>query len=331
MSFEDIRFSSTANVLKDNGKNVKDPKMVGSLGKIPNWKTIDFYMGNYELSDAGAYSGRGVNWRKVNLCGINFSKNPVNENVLLIPERDNLLIKGGVSYSEVNEEVGSSGGLLDVIKGAAEIFSGSTFKPAWSAKTFNDLNSLTVDGEYEFKFKFGNAGLYNAFEEVIKPILALTVYFGIEDCSNDDSTMANAANQLISPMPTKGQFLAEKVGGILQTAKSGLSGQFKSNDGEGGSSSPSASALETANRVIQTAISSGARNIAIGNKFRNLYMSWGRLVIGPLIYKNYEYSLNMNELDAYGWPIEGSFKISGLESLRKSTSKAMISPFVKRI
>lgn len=322
--FEEVRFTSPSQVFANNGKNVKEPKMLGPLGKIPSWKTVDFFMGNYKFSDA--YEGRGVNWRKINLSGIDFSSNPVNENVLLIPEKDNFKIASSVKYGEPKETLGNSGGILDMIKGAAEIFSGASEVPAWEAKTFEDLENLEVDGEFEFKFRFGNAGLYNAFEEVVKPILALTLYFGIE-VSGENTTLLNAANRIKTPMPTQHQFLATKVKGIIERVRNNNSDLVKNLN----SNETPVSYLAKANAVIQSALATGAKDVSLSQEYRNLYMSWGRFLVGPLIYDKFSYSFKMTELDTYGWPIEGSFVISGLKSMRKSTAQAMISPFVKGV
>lgn len=322
--FEEVRFTDTSQVFANNGKNVKEPKMLGPLGKIPSWKTIDFFMGDYQFSNS--YSGRGVNWRKINLSGIDFGSNPVNENVLLIPEKDDFKITSSIKYGEPKETLGNAGGIIDMLKGASEIFSGASEIPAWDAKTFENLGNLEVDGEFTFKFRFGNAGLYNAFEEVVKPILALTLYFGIE-VDGENTTLSKAANRIKTPMPTQHQFLATKIKGIIKDVRNSNSDLVSNLN----SDNTPVNYLAKANAVIQSALATGAKDVSLSSEYRNLYMSWGRFLVGPLIYDKYSYSFKMTELDTYGWPIEGSFTISGLSSMRKSTTQAMISPFVKGV
>lgn len=328
MAFEsDLRFTSPDQVLADGGKNKKDPEMLGPLGKIPSWKTVDFYMGNYNQS--AAYEGRNCSWRNINIGKIDFSgENAVNKNVLLIPDTETLEVTGGVNYESTTESGGGGAStLLDAIKDGISIFTGSTAVPEWSAKTFKDLKPLSLGGEFKFTFKYGSAGLYNAFEEVVKPIIALILFFGIEAGNTDDFSnhIKVAASNVLNPMPTKGQFMAERLKGGIAVAKGDIA-----SDG-GLSASTLASNLNKANALIQSALAAGAHEVSTGNRYRNIYMSWGRMTIGPLLYADIKYGFKQVEMDAYGWPLEGWFTVSGLESMRSSTTQALLSPFIQGV
>lgn len=323
---KDLRFSSPADFLASKGKNPSPPEMVGPLGKVPSWKTIDFFMGGTNLTSS--CDGR-TDWRTIKVGkDMDFSKNPVSKNVLLIPDRTDMVISGGMSLNSMNAETagGGPGGVMDIIKGAVEVFTGAMAVPEWGATTFSGLKELSVPGDYKFDFKFGNAGLNNGFEEVVKPIMALTAFFGVEAGSKFEGHLNNGATNLTPPYPTEAQFLKTRVMSGIQSLKGSLKdGLFKDNE------QGLAEKIAEVNSKVAAAMAAGAYAVSTSADYRNLYLSWGRFVIGPLVYETVEYGFNMNELDVYGWPISGYFKVSGLKSMRTSSTQAMLSPIIKGV
>ena len=325
MAFDgyDRRFTKTEDVLAKNGdlvdKNEAQEFVEGT--NIVRLKTIDFWFGNAD--GTASYQNR-TNWRKINLGGINFNDNPVKKSVVLIPEQTEFKVASEVKWE--NEETGTSkgGGLLDVLKSASEVFAGSTERPEWVARSFSDLSELSLNGEFTFKFAYGKFGQFNAFEEVVKPILALTLFFGVEANSKDwDRHLLNsAAANINNPGPTHAQYLATLIKGatgeLLRTNVDTFSGSFS--DG-----------LAAANAKIQSALATGAHDIATGNLYRNCYMSWGRFMFGPFQYDKIEYMFDQKNMDSNGWPTIGQFTISGIKSMRRSTTQALISPFVRGV
>lgn len=320
----DRRFTSTDEVLdteKMKAIEKKDPFVKGT--NILKWKTIDFWLGNANGTDS--YKGR-TNWRRINLGGINFDsdKTAVKESVVLLPEQTEFKVASEIKWE--NEETGTSkgGGLLDVLKTASEVFSGSTARPEWVARSFSDLNELGLNGEFTFKFAYGKFGHFDAFEEVVKPILALTLFFGVEADSKDwNSHLLNsAAANINNPGPTHAQYLMTLIKGAmgeLSNAASVFSG--------GGA----AQTLADANAKIQSALARGAHEIATGNTWKNAYMSWGRFMFGPFQYDKIEYMFDQKNMDSNGWPTMGQFTISGIKSMRRSTTQALISPLVRGV
>ena len=325
----DRRFTGVAEVLKNNGnsKSIGKPKLIGSGTGVIDWKTIEFWMGGATGDKTESYQGR-TNWRKINLGGIDFSKKPVSSNVVLVPEQTEFKVESEVKWKDESENVGGgAGGILDALKTGVEIFTGATARPEWSARTFEDLGPMQLGGEYTFKFAYGKFGLFNAFEEVVKPILALTLFFGIEattakDKTNWDGHLLSAAANINNPMPTHAQFLAERVLGAVGTLKN-----FNFNS-EGASL---AKAMKEANALIQSALAEGAHNVATSNAYRNCYMSWGRFMFGPFNYGKVTYSFDQKNMDSNGWPTLGQFTISDIKSMRRSTTQAMISPLVRGV
>lgn len=325
----DRRFTETSQVLKDDGKKVDDPKIVGGGTGVINWKTVEFWIGGANGSDV--YKDR-TNWRNINLGGIDFSQKPVSDKVVLIPEQTEFKVVSEVKYKDESEDVGGgAGGILDAIKSGVEIFTGAVARPEWSARSFEDLGPFGLDGEYTFKFAYGKFGLFNAFEEVVKPILALTLFFGVEaivkdkkgnSLSWDGHLLNSAASNISNPAPTHAQFLAERVKGAVGTLKN-----FNFNS-EGASL---ASAMKQANYLIQSALAAGAHNVSTSNAYRNCYMSWGRFMFGPFTFGKTSYSFDQRNMDSNGWPTVGSFTIGDIKSMRRSTTQAMISPLVRGV
>lgn len=315
----DRRFTRTQDVLANEGKKVDEPKPIPLGTGVVNWKTIEFWFGGADGKDS--YKNR-ANWRHINLGGIDFSKNPVKESVVLLPEQTEFKVASEIKWDDEETGTTKGGGLLDLLKSATEVFAGSTMRPEWSARSFSDLNALGLNGEYTFKFAYGKFGLFNAFEEVVKPILALTLFFGVEAHSEDwnGHLLKSAAANINNPGPTHAQFLAEKVLGAVGTL-----------EGANWSDTLSGNVLEKANSLIQTALAKGAHNVSTSSAYRNCYMSWGRFMFGPFQYDKIEYMFDQKNMDSNGWPTIGQFTISGIKSMRRSTTQALISPFVRGV
>ena len=319
----DRRFTETGQVLKDDGKKVSDPKLIGAGTGVIDWKTVEFWMGGAD--GAKSYQGK-TNWRQINLGGINFKDKPVSNNVVLIPEQTEFKVASEIKWKEESEDAGGgAGGILDAIKSGVEIFTGAVARPEWSARSFEDLGPMGLDGEYTFKFAYGKFGLFNAFEEVVKPILALTLFFGVDAIAKDwnGHLLKSAASNINNPAPTHAQFLAEKVLGAVGTLKN-----YHWDDLVDGGL---ANAMKEANALIQSALAAGAHNVSTSNGYRNCYMSWGRFMFGPFNYGKISYSFDQKNMDSNGWPTLGSFTIGDIKSMRRSTTQAMISPLVRGV
>lgn len=321
----DRRFTETGQVLKDDGKKVSDPKLIGAGTGVIDWKTVEFWMGSANGNKTESYRGR-TNWRQINLGGIDFSSKPVSNNVVLIPEQTEFKVASEIKWNEESEDAGGgAGGILDAIKTGVEIFTGAVARPEWSARSFSDLGPMGLDGEYTFKFAYGKFGLFNAFEEVVKPILALTLFFGVEALTDDwnGHLLKSAASNICNPAPTHAQFLAEKVLGAVGTLKN-----YHWDDLMDGGL---ANAMKEANALIQSALAAGAHNVSTSGAWRNCYMSWGRFMFGPFNYGKISYSFDQKNMDSNGWPTLGSFTIGDIKSMRRSTTQAMISPLVRGV
>lgn len=313
------RRQTSSETFLENKENPVPLRLVGPYGKVPNWKCIDFWMGGFEGTNPVGTDNlaKRQNWRSNAYGNIDFSGHPVNDNILLIPEGMTLEVSGGQSLTDVNESLGKSDDFLAILSEATAIITGSMSVPQWKPKVLNGLNPLKLAQGFKFNFHYGAGGLYDAFEEVVKPIYALVGFFGVK-------TTKGAASPIIStsdlPYPTKGLFMFNKlkgaVSGVADLMKNGLEGKSASEK------------LADANAKLQSALARGAYGIASSSKYHNLWISWGRFTLGPFQYQEIKYSFDMSMFDSNGWPMNGTFEISGFESMRVSSSSAMTSPVI---
>lgn len=332
----DLRFANPADFLAKTGtiQKVGAPtseklELGGPAGKTPLIKTVDFFMGGYDTTGDGSYLPNGQrnwnSWRNIHEGEIDFSRDPVNSNVLLIPSNMTVSVEGGMDLEDVKESFGKAGSILDVLSSVNEILTNTKAIGEWAGRTFKDVQSLKIGpSEYEFEFKFGNAGLNNSFEEVVKPIVALTMFFGVSAGTDYKDHLKNSAGAINVPYPTKAEYFVSFVKGAISSAA----------DTANILTSGEASATQTlsqANFAIQSALCAGAKNVALSNQYRNLYLTWGRMTFGPLTYSGYKYSFDMSNLDEWGWPTSGKFTLSNLQSPRKATTQAMLSPFFRGV
>lgn len=295
----------------ENKDNPVPLRLVGPYGKVPNWKCVDFWMGgiNKENPSPGNNTFR-QNWRNNNYGNIDFSSKPVNENVLLIPEGMELRVEGGLDLTDVSESIGKGDDLLSILAEATAIIKGSMAVPQYKPRVLNGLKPMTMPNSFKFKFHYGAAGLYDAFEEVVKPIFALVGFFGVKS----DSGVLSPAITSGLPYPTKGVFIFNKIRGAVNGVKDMAEKGFEG--------------LADMNAQLQSALASGAMGIATSENYHNLWISWGRFTLGPFQYTDIKYAFNMEQFDSNGWPLNGEFEIGGISSMRVSSSSAMVSPVI---
>lgn len=291
--------------------------IVGADKNVPVWRTVDFYVGVSVGSDGKTLSAKRQNWRNINCTewgGLDFSTNPVEDQVLLIPNTRKLEFSGGWELESYSENLGKAGSLLDILNMAQEVKANTRIAKVWNPYLFKDLKNLTMGGDFEFKFNFGSAGIYDAFEEVVKPIYALLNFFAAG--SSDTGIKAEVSN-LPPPFPTKSMFIRDKLKGAYSTVKSAAA------DGQ------SFSSLADLNSKLQSAIQAGAKDVALSQNYNNLWVSWGRFTYGPMVYDSLKYSFDMDSFDSNGWPISGTFTLGGVKSMRMATTNTLNSTIIQ--
>jgi len=318
----DRRQSSSEEFLK-NETNPVPLRLVGPYEKVPNWKCVDFWMGgaSSKFAVGGDKKVTRKNWRSNSYGGIDFSSNPVNENVLLIPDGMRLEVSGGMDLSEVSESIGKGDDLLSILAEATAIFNSSISVPQYKPRVLSGFKLMSMPQSFKFKFHYGAAGLYDAFEEVVKPIYALVGFFGVNSkyvnangVKVDSTKLDSATISTGLPYPTKGKFIFEKIRGCVLGIKTMAEKGFNG--------------LADMNAQLQSALASGAAGIALSEGYYNLWISWGRFTLGPFQYTDIKYSFDMDQFDSNGWPLNGEFEVGGISSMRVSSGSAMISPVI---
>lgn len=309
----DRREAKLSELLSKEGGKTGEIEMVGYSGKIPKWKTVDFYM-------TSRSSIEKMSWRNITDDSGKLLSS-VNSNVLLIPEDSVLTVKGSMEVSGDKEDSGAGGkaltNILDYMQEASSVFTDTVVVPEYNMPTFKDIKGFSLPSSMKFNFKYGNAGLYSGFEEVVKPIIALLGFFAPE------TKLEGSVASVKTPWPTKSKAMYGKIVSLIN--KDTISSVASSVGKEGGLGE----SISAVNASIQSALNSAAKEYSYSSEWNNIFLSYGRLTLGPMIYKEYNYTFAMDQLDENGWPISGSFEIGGLESTRKATKQALLSTFVR--
>ncbi len=179
--------------------------------------------------------------------------------------------------------------------------------PVWKGSSATGLNEVTL------KFFFGQAGEYDAYREVVVPILTLARMNAPSVTKSN-----NGATRLHGPMKTGTQFLSSMV-------VNGIGGFF---DGEGGLSIGKDDGdaglgviAKSADKILSATYSAFDRAVSNSIADCNLfYFRLGRAIYGPALIKSVSWSFDFTEVDSKGYPTQGfiSFKdVSKLTSVCK--------------
>ena len=171
--------------------------------------------------------------------------------------------------------------------------------------------------EYEFSFAMGQYGLWNAEEEVVKPILNL-IAPALPRSMNNFSMNGPfpTAIQLLSLLIKNSSAITETFGGEGTTLQSRLNGftnrmgEIVSNIAENGIMAGITDVAEDVNNVLKT-LSNTLSNVIQASYQNYTYdVSFGNFVtFNNMIITNGETSFS-NEVDQFGYPIAGSVKLT---------------------
>lgn len=183
--------------------------------------------------------------------------------------------------------------------------------------------------EYEFSFAMGQYGLWNAEEEVVKPILNL-IAPALPRSMNNFSMNGPfpTAIQLLSLLIKNSSAITETFGGEGTTLQSRLDGftnrmgEIVSNIAENGIVAGITDVSEDVNNVLKTLSNTLSSVIQASYQNYTYDVSFGNFVtFNNMIITNGETSFS-NEVDQFGYPIAGSVKLTfeGLVPLAMSYS-----------
>lgn len=164
--------------------------------------------------------------------------------------------------------------------------------PAWTG-----TDNLSLPGSLTFKFGFGQAGLFDAAEEVVRPILSLAMYFAPIDAEN--GTVSGI-------LPTE-SFV--KIKGAIAVADGATQAISNVMSGNGILNAVSAVYLAIDGNLASTYKDS--RGVMVAR--------YGNIIIPPFVVSKVRWKFDMSEVDENGYPYKGEITLSGIESFQMAT------------
>lgn len=143
-----------------------------------------------------------------------------------------------------------------------------------------------LEFEYEFNFRLGQYGIWNAYEEIVKPVLNLVapaIPRGLDALS------------MTGPFPNIWQLLARMIGGVFNNNSN------SSNTSD--STTKFTGTMESVGNKINDILISSYKNYTFNVKFGNM-MTFNKMIV-----TNAEANFS-NKVDQEGWPISGSAKLT---------------------
>jgi hypothetical protein len=186
--------------------------------------------------------------------------------------------------------------------------------PAWKGSTgLTGMNQLT------FKFRFGQAGLFDAWEEVVKPVLALGSTYAPYFASG---------NYMQGPLPTIQYYLINMgrhlLGDIKAAAAEGFASLIPENPFENkepksdngvAKMQEALAVLTNLQRKIYEAVDSAIADTLAQSNLRSFYFTVGeKLSMGPFTAKGASMSFDFTQVDERGYPYQGSVTLNGMET-----------------
>lgn len=230
----------------------------------------------------------------------------VNDNVYLLMEEGfpRITTQNTISYpieagmskieeSTVGSIIGAAstaynvvGGFLDGLKGTND-FTGVSWQP-WERNIPAWQNSRGVRMEYTFKFSLGQFGLWNAYEEVVKPILNLAA-----PCI----PRYQGAVFTQGPWPNAASMLGRVIGTLGNKTASALKNLFSDTPSEGTTGTTSLGDWLSA--LVAGSFAQFTWTMKFGD--------W--MTFYHMLFENCSISFS-NKVDENGWPIQGSIRIN---------------------
>lgn len=287
---------------------------------------------------SGNLSNGNVVWENLGSKRDNFGNwrdyGNVNKHVLLRP--DDMTIKFSASQTFDNfwdavmgnklisavDQVAQNARLLSALDSSHNQVTPSVNIPMYKkVPVLKDVSTLTMPSSLKFNFQFGQAGLFSAEEEVVKPILAIASAFMAKKQSNDN------AGWVSGTAPSTEYAISEAVRKIASNLFANNLSEIKAGfEGEEGDSALSSAAkgLTNIQNIMHSAINNAAKEIVDSGHYRGVSYRIGRMILPPLLVKDVNFEFDFTVTDEYGFPYKGYVSLDGLESLVTANS-SMIS------
>jgi hypothetical protein len=237
----------------------------------------------------------------------------------------------------------------NAITGGKFISKYSTLKAWESTSSLKGMSALT------FRFRFGQAGLFDSLEEVVKPVLAL-------GCAFAPDFAPNYSNYMQGPLPTVAEYIVKIGSTLLKSAIQELGeasekalgvasmkfGFGTSDDDEGkqlvATSQKTADDFFKAGEgalkdgiqkltAFQNALYAGIDNAITtvikeqGTTMKVFNLRVGHILVGPFTAKGAKMSFDMTQVDERGYPVAGQVTINQMESMFIADKKSILNMF----
>ena len=299
------------------------------------YNTADFMICGARINDGISWepspSEPWGNWRDVG--GIK-----VNDHVILRPDTTKITFSSAQGFTAFWSKI-MDNGLVKFINDAAKnarladaFFNGAAPQSGVYLSKYQELpvlekvETFKLPSSLKFNFQFGQAGLFSAEEEVVKPILAIAkaympmrqgnVVFG--NVPSNEWAISTTVKKLSEK---KGQLIGSGLDVInpvnYLSSDKGFTGELAENLTE--LQTTLWNALNEAAESIYTGTEQNARDGCAGYQtgnapYRCIKFRMGRLVLPCLLVKNVNAEFDFSVVDEYGFPFKGSVTLDGLET-----------------
>lgn len=211
-----------------------------------------------------------------------------------------IIEKKGSSQMNVLDLINTAKALSDKLKknNTMSADAGKMHSKYAKVPTWKDTDALVMPSTLSFDFAWGMFGLYDALEEVVKPILALSSCF--MPTSSDNTTWTG-------PVKTTPELFAEA---IADAANGSL---FNSNTNTDGTAKEiSEDPFKACAEIIKKYNS--AVETSYGNNYALCLAAVANIKFPPFIVKNCEFTFDATQVDENGYPYRGKLLLQDCQT-----------------
>lgn len=258
----------------------------------------------------------------------------VHDNVQLIP--DNYVFKSGIKYTlgqatevtnsgpfKVINNLAGGAAMIDAIskalkskdKGAGlqNVSFNERINRFRNIPYFKDMDNVCIDS-LNFSFQYGQFGLYDCKEEVVKPILQLASIFSYNFVDETGKEKDSSTGLYIdTPYTNKFEVMTKMYNSLFKGAKSAVNIALNSK--------PSVSTLNSLPKQIVNIVNTAAQE----NNTQVFTFRIGSSVYGPFYASDVRWEFEYERTNKDGLPFAGNIVISGIKQLLIESFEGLLS------
>lgn len=278
------------------------------------------------------------NWRTQSRHGIR-----VNKHVILHSEDTQIKFSAsqefepfwdkvmGNSIIQKFDRVAQNARMFSTFMGNNSLQDGIYISKYQKTPVLKSIGTLTYPSSLKFNFQFGQAGLFSAEEEVVKPVLAIAdLYMPNYEGNKVYGSAPSTEYALNVGVSNIAKILNGTVDKAKEALKNKITGESSSADEKdvGSLVESAANMLTGVQEKLYNAMNNAAEDILGGSseeggKYRCIVYRIGRLQLPPLIVKDVSIDFDFSSVDEYGFPYKGSVSLDGLESVTTASSEQL--------